>query len=82
MHSTYEVALQQEYDDSLTTGDNVDLVKSFFTEEIFDELFPNADSAYKYSDLIKAIAKFPQFCNNLGFFGSNGLLDVEETCKK
>lgn len=66
----------------MSSGVNADLVESFFTANHFSELFPIADSAYTYANFITAVKKFPNFCNNIGYFGSNGGLTVEETCKK
>ena len=41
---------------------NVRNVERLLTEQIFEELFPNRNSAYTYTNLLKAVGKFPSVC--------------------
>jgi len=41
---------------------NVRNVERILTEQIFEEIFPNRNSAYTYTNLLKAVGKFPSVC--------------------
>jgi len=45
--------------------DNVKNVEIIFPESAFQNSFPNANSAYTYTNLLKAFAKFPEVCKTL-----------------
>jgi chitodextrinase len=45
------------------TKENVVRVKDFVTETKFDEFFPHRDPFYTYDGFLKAVAKYPAFCN-------------------
>ena len=56
---------------------NVQRVQSFFTQADWNTAFPHADAIYTYTNFLKAVAKFPAFCNETNL--SMSLLD---TCKR
>ena len=41
---------------------NVKLVELILSEKLFRSLFPRAHSSYTYTNLLKAVAKFPAVC--------------------
>ena len=41
---------------------NVKIVEEILTEELFNKAFPNARTAYTYTNFLKAIATFPSVC--------------------
>jgi len=52
--------------------DNVQRVKSIIDEDKFNDLFPLRDEEfYTYYNFLKAVGKFPAFCNevNLDYSG-------------
>ena len=42
---------------------NVKRVRSLFSEAQWDAAFPERNPVYNYDDFLKAVAKFPAFCN-------------------
>jgi len=58
---------------------NVKLVQSFFGCTEWNALFPDANSAYTITNLYRAIAKFPAFCNEVN---SDTGLSLEDSCKR
>jgi chitodextrinase len=65
------------------TKANVQRVTSHLSEDAFDFFFPLADSLYTYENFLKAVAKFPAFCNeyNEDLSGLN-TEDIDNTCKR
>jgi len=49
---------------SVSNPANVKIVESLLSNKKFRELFPRADPAYTYTNLLKAFAKFPALCTN------------------
>ena len=47
--------------------ENVMRVKSLFSAQQFEEGFPHRDPLYTYDNFLKAISKFPNFCNESNF---------------
>lgn len=63
--------------DNYASAANATRVQRVFPEADFDSYFP--DSVYSYSDFLRAVAKFPAFCNESN--SPNGL-DLDGTCKR
>ena len=58
---------------------NVRMVAGNFSQSKFDSWTSNANSIYNYDNFLKAVAKFPAFCDESNDpFG----LDENETCKR
>ena len=53
-------------DDYLSMA-NVQLVQSFFSQSDWNAGFPLADPVYTYDNFLKAVSKFPAFCNESNF---------------
>jgi len=60
------------------TRTNVARVRSLFSEADFENNFPFADPFYTYENFLKAVAKFPNFCNENNF----EQYTMDETCKR
>ena len=56
---------------------NVQRVQSVFSQAQWDEGFPHADSIYTYTNFLKAVAKYPSFCNE-----TNLSMSVDDTCRR
>ena len=53
------------------------------TETQWDLAFPLADDIYTYDNFLKAVAKFPAFCNETNLKDSSNVAwTVEDTCKR
>lgn len=48
---------------------NAQRVASIFPESQWASAFPYANSVYSYDDFLKAVAKFPAFCNETNVSG-------------
>ena len=57
---------------------NVQLVNDIFPEEYWDIAFPLADEVYTHENFLKAVAKFPAFCNETNLSD----MSLEESCRK
>lgn len=57
---------------------NVQTVKSLFPASDWSRAFPYANSVYTHDNFLKAVAKFPAFCNESNIQGNT----LEETCKR
>lgn len=57
---------------------NVQLVQSIFPASQWPVAFPHANSVYTYDDFLKAVGKFPTFCNDNNISGNT----LEQTCKR
>jgi len=57
---------------------NVQTVQSIFPESDWPIAFPLANSVYSYDDFLKAVGKFPAFCNENNISGNT----LEETCRR
>ena len=57
---------------------NVKRVKSIFKAEDWPGAFPYANSVYNYDDFLKAVGKFPAFCNETALQGWS----LEDTCRR
>mmetsp|Transcript_31223 Transcript_31223/g.38567 ORF Transcript_31223/g.38567 Transcript_31223/m.38567 type:complete len:199 (+) Transcript_31223:3-599(+) len=66
-------------DDVVNEQANVALVNSLFNEKQFQQAFPLGSPVYAYDDLLRAIAKFPMFCNEAP---TNSHVSLTDTCKK
>ena len=71
--------------DDWMTLKNVQLVNSIFPEEDWDVAFPHAHSIYTHENFLKAVSRFPAFCNET----SESTEDdpnfedaLEQTCKR
>jgi len=66
-------------DGQLEGFENVDRVKLVFSEADWDETMADANEHYTYEAFLRAVAKFPAFCNE-----SNSPLnyDLDSTCKR
>lgn len=62
---------------------NVDRVKNHLTSTQFDELFPLKSEFYTYDNFLKAVAKFPKFCDDFNE-EAKGLntQNIDEVCKR
>jgi len=58
---------------------NVQRASAILTEDLWNHFFPNALPVYTYENFLKAIAKFPKFCNDHAT--STQEADLEEACK-
>ncbi len=60
------------------TRDNVKRVQSIMNESDWDRGFPHANAIYTYDNFLKAVAKFPHFCNesNLSYYS------LDEMCRR
>merc|ERR1711971_797719 len=68
-----------------STKANVQRVSSIISEAKFNQLFPLADSFYTYGNFLKAVGKFPAFCNefNADYTGHKiNAENLEMTCKR
>jgi hypothetical protein len=70
------------------TKENVLRVMSHFDEDAFNGLFPIADDFYTYENFLRAVAKFPAFCNEYNadepltqLFWTN-TADLDSVCKR
>ena len=57
---------------------NVQLVQSIFSESDWDVAFSYRNPIYTYDNFLKAVAKFPKFCNDNNIPGNT----MEETCRR
>ena len=57
---------------------NVQLVQSIFPESDWSVAFPYANPVYTYDNFLKAVAKFPKFCNDNNIPGNT----MEKTCRR
>ena len=57
---------------------NVKRVMSIFSADQWPTMFPHANSIYTYENFLKAVAKFPMFCNESALDGWS----LEDTCKR
>ena len=57
---------------------NVQLVNKIFPASDWDSAFPQANSVYDHTGFLKAVAKFPAFCNESNKQGWS----IEKTCKQ
>ena len=57
---------------------NVQLVQSILPASDWPIAFPYADEVYSYDSFLKAVAKFPAFCNDNNIEGNT----MEQTCKR
>jgi len=67
------------------TKPNVERVASILSESKYDELFPIRDSMFTYTNFLKAVGKFPMFCNefNADYTGhKTNAENVDMTCKR
>jgi hypothetical protein len=74
------IALEGEPDDFISF-ENVKRVDKILGEDDFDKLFPLRNkNTYTYEGLLKAVGKFPAFCDesNLSGYGK----DLDKTCKR
>ena len=53
-------------------------VKSIFTEEIWKNSFLFPNTIYSYSTFLRAVAKFPMFCNEVG----DTSISLDDACKR
>jgi hypothetical protein len=64
------------------TKENVLLVKDFLDEVDFNEFFPLRNDKYTYTNFLKAVAKFPYFCNEFKDEDKLNLENEENACKR
>ena len=57
---------------------NVQLVNKIFPASKWSTAFPHANAVYTHDNFLKAVAKFPAFCNESNKQGST----IKETCKQ
>ena len=57
---------------------NVKRVRSLFSEAQWDAAFPERNPVYNYDDFLKAVAKFPAFCNETALEGWS----LDDSCKR
>lgn len=62
-----------------STSPNVERVKGFMSEARWDVFFPAALGVYTFENFLKAIAKFPYFCNDVS---PDSSLTLDEACKR
>ena len=64
--------------DNYLSMKNVQLVKDIFPADQWPVAFPMANALYTYDSFLKAVAKFPAFCNDNNIAGNT----MEQTCKR
>jgi len=67
------------------TKENVMRVAEILPESKYDDLFPLKDDFYTYENFLKAVGKFPHFCNevNDAYTGhKTNAKNVDEACKR
>lgn len=67
------------------TKENVVRVASIMDEAKFDDFFPLKDDLYTYTNFLKAVGKFPHFCNEVNdeYTGlKTNAEDVDQACKR
>jgi len=80
---TSPLALEESLMTDYGTKENAERVKRIFSENDFNKAFPKKDEFYTYGNFIKAIAKYPAFCNEFNSKSTNSnLSDIEEACKR
>ena len=57
---------------------NVKRVQKFFKQNDWDKTFPQANKIYTYDNFLKAVAKFPAFCNEK----NTNNMTQDEVCKR
>jgi hypothetical protein len=65
--------------------ENVQRVKQHLSENQFDELFPIRDKDfYTYNGFLRAVAKFPAFCNDFNEETDDvlNIKDIDQVCKR
>ena len=72
------VTVDGSVDDTYLTSANVKLIKSFMDEAKFKKAFPQRNAIYTYDNFLKAVAKFPYFCNETNLDNWS----VKDTCKR
>ena len=60
---------------------NVALVKGIITSDTWNQSFPFNNSTYTYNDFLRAVAKFPMFCNEFNT-ATMGSLTQKDVCKR
>ena len=58
---------------------NVTLVKSLMSSATWTQSFPFNNLIYTYDNFLRAVAKFPMFCNEVS---SVSTMTLEEACKQ
>ena len=72
-----------EAGEALSTYENVQLIKSFFSFNDWSTYFPLALEEYTYYRMLKAIAQYPAFCNEYDTgSGQANLHSKEFACKR
>ena len=80
---TSPIALEEDQMTNYDTKENAKLVKKLFSEKEFNKAFPKKDRFYTYENFIKAVAKYPAFCNEFNSKSTNeNLDDITEACKR
>jgi len=67
------------------TKENVVRVASILDEAKFDEFFPLKDDFYTYTNFLKAVGKFPHFCNEVNddYTGlKTNAENIDQACKR
>ena len=60
---TAPLTVDGSIDADYLTRANVQRVQSILSQADWDRGFPHADAIYTYDNFLKAVAKFPSFCN-------------------
>ena len=76
--------LEESVDSNYLQKDNVKtVVKLIKSKEDWEIIFPLADDVYTYENFLKAVAKFPHFCNETKLKDSDGNdWSKEKTCRR
>ena len=64
--------------DNYQSYENVQRVQRIFPEEKFNEGFKLRNEVYTYENFLKAVARFPAFCNETNLEGWS----IDDTCKR
>ena len=60
------------------TQPNVINVKSILSSDTWNNAFPFHNTVYSYESFLRAVAKFPMFCNE----SASATVTLEDTCKQ
>ena len=75
---TAPLSVDGPVDEFYLTLPNVERIKTVFTEQMWNDGFPQANAIYTYDNFLKAAAKFPAFCNESALSD----YDDEQTCQR
>lgn len=75
---TAPLTIDGSIDSTYLTMPNVQRVQAIFSADAWKKGFPLADPVYTYDNFLKAVAKFPYFCNETNIAGQT----LEQACKR